>query len=59
VDIKPNPLIPKWKNGRQWDAIVAKRLDKFLLAKDLVETFFTPKSWIATSNLSNYLPIVL
>jgi hypothetical protein len=36
VDLEPTKLIPTWRNGRQGEEGVYKRLDCFLITKSIV-----------------------
>lgn len=36
VDLKPPELLPTWRNGRHGSASISKRLDRFLVAENLL-----------------------
>jgi hypothetical protein len=38
VDIRPDSLVPTWRNGRQGPMAIAKRLDRVLLSDSLLIT---------------------
>ena len=40
LDIEPIKLKPTWRNNRCGDARVAKRLDRFLVSEQMVDSFF-------------------
>ena len=40
LDIEPVKIKPTWRNNRSGEARVAKRIDRFLVAKSLVDRFF-------------------
>ena len=46
LDIEPVKLKPTWSNNRGGEARVAKRLDRFLVAEQLVDRFFLVRQWV-------------
>ena len=59
IDIQPGKLVPTWRNGRVSDAFIAKRLDRFLLSKDLVLSSGIFRSWVYFPFISDHAPILL
>ena len=50
-------LKPTWRNNRSGDARVAKRIDRFLVAEQLVDRFFLVRQWVGSGGLSDHFPI--
>ncbi len=59
VEASPSPLASTWRNGRLEEEVVAKRLDRFLVNGNLLESCGKYKSWITNFELSNHMPIFL
>jgi exonuclease III len=59
VDLKPAELLPTWRNGRQGTASIAKRLDRFLIAEDLLSPSCSYRSWVNLPFLSDHASICL
>jgi hypothetical protein len=59
VDLKPAELIPTWRNGRQGIASIAKRLDRFLIAEDLLTPSCCYRSWVNLPFISDHASICL
>ena len=57
LDIEPVKLKPTWRNSRSGDARVAKRIDHFLVAEQLVDRFFVVRQWVGNGGLSDHFPI--
>jgi len=57
LDIDPIKLKPTWKNNRCGDARVAKRIDRFLVAEQLVDRFFQVRQWVGSGGISDHFPI--
>jgi len=57
LDIEPIKLKPTWRNNRGGDARVAKRLDRFLVAEQLVDRFFLVRQWVGSGGNSDHFPI--
>ena len=46
-----------WRNNRSGDARVAKRIDHFLVAEQLVDRFIHVRQWVGSGGLSDHFPI--
>ena len=57
LDIEPVKLRPTWRNNRCGEARVAKRIDRFLIAEQLVDRFFLVRQWVGSGGQSNHSPI--
>ena len=57
LDIEPVKIKPTWRNNRSGDARVAKRIDRFLVAEQLVDRFFLVRQWVGSGGLSDHFPI--
>ena len=58
-DIIPNPLVPIWRNGRIWEAWVAKRLEHFFMDENLGEQVGRFSPWTLNVKFSNHLLVYL
>ena len=45
LDIEPIKLKPTWRNNRCADGKIAKRLDRFLVAEQIVDRAFLIRQW--------------
>eukprot|EP00253_Pinus_taeda_P003346 PITA_03346 len=59
VDICLKTLSPTWDNGRLGDAYIAKRLDRFIMHKQLMEKFGIPNSHTLPVFISDHRPVSL
>jgi hypothetical protein len=59
LDLLMVKLQPTWRNFRTGDARVSKRLDRFLLSVDLVDSLGFAHQWVASGGESDHSPIVL
>ena len=59
VDVEPIPFLPTWSNGIFGDSYIAKRLDRFWAAENLISKVRKFRSWVASDIISNHSPIVL
>jgi hypothetical protein len=59
LDIEPNKLNLTWRNRRNGDGRVAKRLDRFLVAEHLVDSLYLIRQWVACGGELDHSPIVL
>ena len=59
LDIEPVKLKPTWHNNRCGDGRVAKRLDCFLISKNMVECQHYMRQWVVFGGRSDHLPIFL
>ena len=57
LDIEPVKLKPPWRNNRSGDARVAKRIDRFLVAEQLVDRFFLVRQWVGSGGHSDHFLI--
>ena len=57
LDIESVKIKPTWRNKRSGDARVAKRIDRFLVAEQLVDRFFSVRQWVGCGGLSDHFPI--
>ena len=57
LDIEPVKLKPTWRNNRSGEARMAKRIDRFLAAEQLVDSFFLVRQWVGSGGLSDHFPI--
>jgi hypothetical protein len=46
IDVKPDKIIPTWRNGRAGSEAIAKRLYKFLVSEDLLMEVRLHRAWI-------------
>ena len=46
VDVAPPSIGPTWRNGRSGEEGICKRLDRFLISKDLLPFLGTYRTWI-------------
>jgi len=59
LDIEPLKLKPTWRNNRCGEHRIAKRIDRFLVAEQLVDRFFQVKQWVGSGGRSDHFPIFL
>jgi len=59
LDIEPLKLKPTWRNNRCGENRIAKRIDRFLVAEQLVDRFFQVKQWVGSGGRSDHFPIFL
>jgi len=57
LDIDPIKLKPTWKNNRCGESRVAKRIDRFLVAEQMVDRFFQVRQWVGSGGISDHFPI--
>ena len=57
LDIEPVKLRPTWRNNRSGEARVAKRIDRFLIAEQLVDRSFLVRQWVGSGGHSDHFPI--
>jgi hypothetical protein len=46
IDVKPTKLVPTWRNGRTGVEAVARRLDRCIVAEDLLLEVGVYRSWV-------------
>lgn len=59
VDVAPAELVPTWRNGKIGDSNIAKRLDSFFVAEDLIGLAMRYRSWVDSLFLSDHAHIFL
>jgi hypothetical protein len=59
IDMLPGKLSPTWRNGRSDSGGIGKRLDRFLVAEDLMGKMDRVRSWVVNSDISDHCPICL
>ena len=59
IDIAPLKLEPTWRNKRGGDKAISKRLDRFMVAKNLVNEQLILQSMVEIGGNSDHPPIVL
>jgi len=59
IDVEPIKLKPTWRNNRGGEARVAKRIDRFLVSENLVDSFFQIRQWVGSGGASDHFPIFL
>ena len=59
VDMKPAELLPTWTNWRLGPAGIAKRLDQFLIAEELLLPSYNVQALVNLPFLSAHAPICL
>ena len=58
-DIPTPKLLPTWRNRRSGDIYIAKRLDRFLVANQLVDSVEKIRQWVENCGDSNHNPILM
>jgi hypothetical protein len=58
VDVEPQKLTPTWCNRRVGSDRVAKRLDRFLLTDDLLDSSALVRQWVTFGGESDHHPIL-
>jgi hypothetical protein len=59
LDIAPTKICPTWRNKRMGEDYIAKRLDRFLILGNLVESPLIFRQWVGSRGESNHHPIFL
>jgi hypothetical protein len=59
VDVAPDRDVPTWRNGRSGQESIAKRLDRFYVAEDLLASILRHRSWVEFPFLSDHAPVLL
>ena len=59
VNIQPLKLTLTWRNNRSRDQAISKRLDRFLLSKNLLSGSLIIRTWVEVGGLSDLLPVLL
>jgi hypothetical protein len=59
IDIKPNKLVSTWRNGSTGQDAVARRLDRFIVAEDLLLDIGLYRSWVEFPFISDHVPVLL
>jgi hypothetical protein len=58
VDIRPDRMVPTWRNGRQGSQAISKRLDRCIIAESLIISRDYYRSWVEFPFISDHAPIV-
>jgi hypothetical protein len=59
VDLVPPKITPTWKNKRLEKEYIAKRLDRFLLSRYILDSTLMCKQWVGSGGDSDHHPIFL
>jgi endonuclease/exonuclease/phosphatase family metal-dependent hydrolase len=59
VDVAPVEKVPTWRNDREGDACITKRLDRFYLDEALLSTIQRFRTWVEYPYLSDHAPALL
>jgi hypothetical protein len=59
IDVKPDKIIPTWRNGRAGSEAIAKMLDKFVVSEDLLVEVRLHRAWVEYPYVSDHAPIFL
>jgi hypothetical protein len=59
LDIKPDTIVPTWRNGRVGLEAIAKRLDRFLISEELLLEVKLHRTWVEYPFVSDHAPILL
>lgn len=59
MDISGGSLIPTWKNGRNNENYVGKRLDRFLIVEALLNLFICFRSWVLNFSIFDNFPAMM
>jgi hypothetical protein len=59
VDVAPTELVPMWRNGRIGDSSIAKRLERFFVAEDLIGPAMRYISCVESPFFFDHAPIIL
>jgi endonuclease/exonuclease/phosphatase family metal-dependent hydrolase len=57
IDIKPPKLMPTWRNGRLGQNVISRRLDIFMVSKELLSTISHYRTWDESPFFSDHAPI--
>jgi hypothetical protein len=57
--MEPLELVPTWRNYISGKDGISKKLDRFFVAKEILEEVDRLKSWVGEGGASNHLPILL
>jgi hypothetical protein len=55
IDLTLDKLVPTWRNGRSGATLTSKRLDRFLIAEDLLTGIGIYKTWLSTHTYQTML----
>ena len=59
IDVPMNKKKPTWHNRRTGEAALGRRLDRFLIHKDLLPIFSIFRQWVGSGGIFDHLPIYL
>jgi hypothetical protein len=57
VDLRPDKVVPTWRNGRQGIHAIAKRLDRCIISEGLLSVQGLYRSWVEYPFISDHAPI--
>jgi hypothetical protein len=59
VDLRPDKVVPTWRNGRLGAHAIAKRLDRCIISEGLLSSSGLYRSWVEYPFISDHAPIIL
>ena len=59
MDVASAELVLTWRNDRLGDSSIAKRLDRFYVAADMIGPTMRYVSWVDSTYISDHAPIFL
>ena len=59
IDLAPLKPVPTWRNKREGEKAISKRLDRFLISENLIRDDLIMQSTVETGGNSEHRPIVL
>jgi hypothetical protein len=59
LDIRPTVLSPTWRNGRMGLHSLARRLDRYFVAAELLASTGPISSWVESPFFSDHAPVIL
>ena len=59
INVPMNKLMPTWHNRRTGDAALGRRLDRFLMHEELLQSLALYEQWFGSGGISNHSPIFL
>jgi hypothetical protein len=58
VDIRPDMMVPTWRNGKHGPQAISKRLDRCFIVESLIISQDYYRSWVEFLFISDHAPIV-
>jgi hypothetical protein len=59
VDLRPDKVVPTWRNGRLEAHVISKILDKYIISEGLLSSSGLYHSWVEYPFISDHAPIIL